>query len=513
MTRVALFGLQHETNTFLPTLTGWDDFLTPGGWPKMSIGADVPAGLAGSRIASTGALAEAARAGVDIAPVFWAIALPSGTVEDAAFDRLVEIIVDGVAAAHAEAPLDGVFAELHGAMTTESHEDAEAEILSRLRARIGADIPIAVALDLHGNLSDAFFDHATLIEAYRTYPHVDMYQTGERAMARLLAHIGGTPAPAIRTRRPPFQVSLTFQATLAHPGATVIEAAEAMMAADPDLFIAQMFGFPLADIACAGPLMIAQHPDAATADAAAARMDALWRSLEGDFDGPLPDAAGAVAEAIALAAGPGAGPVVIADTQDNPGGGGPGDTTGLLEALIAGGAAGAVLVHIADPAAVEAAHAAGLGAVIDVAIGGRALPETGAPVPGPWTVSALADGPFTGVGPMYGGTVINLGPVALLTREGVSVIVAPRRMQASEPALIRHLGLEPADLPILAVKSSVHFRGAYQGMAKAILVACAPGPVTANLNDLPAVRQLRPPAGTRRPDTAAPDAAPATSSH
>ncbi len=194
---------------------------------------------------------------------------------------------------------------------------------------------------------------------------------------------------------------------------------------------------------------------------------------------------------------PGRGPVVIADTQDNPGGGGPGDTTGMLAALLAADAP-ALLVHMADAPAAAAAHAAGLGATIDVALGGRALPDTGAPVPGPWTVAALGDGNFVGEGPMYGGNAITLGPVACLSRGSVRVIVAPKRMQASEPALPKHLGQDPFAAQILVVKSSVHFRGAYQDRARAVIVARAPGPVTGDLADLPARRQTRRAAGRTR---------------
>ena len=139
--------------------------------------------------------------------------------------------------------------------------------------------------------------------------------------------------------------------------------------------------------------------------------------------------------------------------------------------------------------------AAGVGAVLDIGVGGRADPHTGAPVPGPWRVAALGDGTFTGTGPMYAGAAIEMGPVALLEQSGVQVIVAAKRMQASEPALIRHLGLEPADLPILCVKSSVHFRGAYESMAAKIILVAAPGRVTMDLSSLKYAKCLRRPAG------------------
>ncbi|UOM35621.1 M81 family metallopeptidase [Acuticoccus sp. I52.16.1] len=493
--RIAILGLEHETNTFLPGRTTYEDFVAPGGWPPLSRGEAVLPALEGSGVATAGAVAAArTHGGVELVPILWTIALPGATVAEEAFARLMDDAIAGLKAAHAEAPLDGVFAEMHGAMVSEAHDHAEAHLAGAIRAALGPDVPLAVALDLHGNISDKLVDAATLLEAYRTYPHVDMKETGARAMRRLIAFLADGAAPQKAVARPPFQIALTWQCTLFGPGKAVVDEAEAMMAADPDLAVATFFGFPLADIPGAGPAIVTQHPDAATARSAARRLGALWDRLEPQFDGPLPDAPAAIAEAMQCAMEPGRGPVVIADTQDNPGGGGPGDTTGMLAALLAADAP-ALLVHIADADACAAAHAAGLGATIDVALGGRALPQTGAPIAGPWIVAALGDGRFVGEGPMYGGNHIALGPVACLTRGNVRVIVAPKRMQASEPALPKHLGQDPFEAQILVVKSSVHFRGAYQDRARRVIVARAPGPVTADLADLPARRQTKRAAG------------------
>jgi len=241
-------------------------------------------------------------------------------------------------------------------------------------------------------------------------------------------------------------------------------------------------GFPLADIADAGPaLVVYAERDAATL---ADRLLARWIEAEPRLDGKVLDADAVVAEAKRLAAGPGAGPVVVADTQDNPGGGGSGDTTGLLRALIDARAEGAVVVHIADPEVVRAAHVAGAGAPLTVRLGGKVHPEYGEPVAGDARVVALGDGRFTGTGPMSCGNPVDLGPAARLELFGVQVIVAERKAQASEPELMRHLGVEPEAVPILALKSSVHFRAAFQDMARAVLVAAAPGPVIADLRQL-----------------------------
>ncbi|MEO1103227.1 MAG: MlrC C-terminal domain-containing protein, partial [Pseudomonadota bacterium] len=192
-------------------------------------------------------------------------------------------------------------------------------------------------------------------------------------------------------------------------------------------------------------------------------------------------------------------PVVIADTQDNPGGGGTCDTTGLLHALIAADAQDALVIHINDAVAVHRALDAGVGGTLLGSLGGRIEPEHGAPVDGPFHVEALGDGAFTGEGPMYRGNAIRLGPVALVRKGGVRIIVAERAMQASEPGLPRHLDVDPHSAAILVLKSAVHFRAAYGRAASASLIAKAPGRVAVDLSDLKYRHATRPIAGTSLP--------------
>ncbi|MGE0420365.1 MAG: MlrC C-terminal domain-containing protein, partial [Acetobacteraceae bacterium] len=191
----------------------------------------------------------------------------------------------------------------------------------------------------------------------------------------------------------------------------------------------------------------------------------------------------AVAEAMRMT-GAAAGPIVLADTQDNPGGGGHGDTTELLAELVRQGAKGAVVCLINDSESAAACHAAGEGATISLSLGGK---SDGLPFACTARVEKLTDGAFTLTGPMGKGNPGNLGPTALIDVEGVRVIVTTRKMQALDQAIIRHVGIEPKDCPILALKSSVHFRADFTPIAGAIIVAIAPGPVVAD----PAVLNFR----------------------
>jgi len=207
-------------------------------------------------------------------------------------------------------------------------------------------------------------------------------------------------------------------------------------------------------------------------------------------------AAEAVAEAKRLAVGA-LRPVVLADTQDNPGGGGHGDTTGLLAELVRQGATGAVVCLINDDISAAACHAAGQGADLPLSLGGK---SDGVPFACAARVDLLTDGRFTLTGPMGAGNPANLGPSALISiAPGIRVIVVSRKMQALDQAILRHVGIEPSGVPILALKSSVHFRADFTPIAERIIVAIAPGPVVADPATLP-FKHVRP--GVRmRPST------------
>jgi microcystin degradation protein MlrC len=184
-------------------------------------------------------------------------------------------------------------------------------------------------------------------------------------------------------------------------------------------------------------------------------------------------------------------PVVIADTQDNPGCGATADTTGVLEALVALGAERAVLGFLCDAAAAEAAHAAGVGQEIALALGGRSGPEGVKPFNGTFRVTRLGNGKIRTTGAVSGGRDIDLGPMALLTIGGVSVAVTSKRMEALDQAPFRHLGVEPTDQKILVLKSTCHFRAEFEPIAEKVIVVIAPGGYLADPALYP-YRRLRP---------------------
>lgn len=488
MARIAVGGLHHETNTFAPQPATFARFAEADGWPELSRGAALPANTAGINLPVSGFLAAAADAGHAILPLVWANAVPSRRTTEDAFEKIVGWLIDDLRAA---LPVDGVFLDLHGAMVTEHLDDGEGELLRRVRALVGPAVPVVAALDLHANVSDAMVRHSDALVAYRTYPHVDMAETGARCLPVLERLLRGERLCKAFCRGG-YLVGLPWQCTLIEPARGLYALADELSRriGGP---VSLAMGFPAADTPCCGPSMLAYGGDPAAAERAAAELALAFAAAEPAFAGRLWSPGAAVRHA--LAADPRAGPVILADTQDNPGGGGTGDTTGLLAALLAAPVERAVLALIADPEAAAAAHAAGEGALLrGFALGGRHGPEAVTPVVADWRVQRLGDGRFLATGPFYGGNRMDLGPMAALqpvAGPGLTVLVATRRVQAADRAMLRHLGVEPAAQRLLALKSSVHFRADFGPLAQEVLIVEAPGVVTADPARLP-FRKLPP---------------------
>jgi microcystin degradation protein MlrC len=488
--RIAVAGFQHETNTFAPVKADYEAFAVTKSFPPLCRGTEMDRRVRGKKLPVAGAIATLEAAGVEIVPLLWCMATPSAHVTEDAYERITGELLALVAAA---GPLDGICLELHGAMVAEHVDDGEGELLRRLRAQVGKDLPITVALDLHANVTPVMIEHADYMDMYRYYPHTDMVETGARAAAGLLRILKTGKRPAKAFRQIDFLIPINGGCTDFGPARDIyLSLMPEMDRTTPGLVgLSFASGFPHADFGDCGPSVFAYAETGAIAEAAADRLAAAVRGREGDFLPEFYSASAAVARALAKASGA-AKPVVIADTQDNPGGGGPGDTTGVLRALIEAGAKGAVIGAIIDAETAQAAHAAGEGVTASFSIGGKRLPGDMPVACRARVVRARSDG-WTATGAMKGGMPVDLGLTALLEVEpsGVLVAVASRVAQTMDSSIFRHLGLVPEKLPIIAVKSSVHFRADFTPMSSAIVVAKAPGPVAIDHTELP-YRNLRP---------------------
>ncbi len=480
--RIAIGGFLHESHSFAPRPTSYADFVHPAGFPRLTEGSAMLDAVRGTSVPAAGALTIAEAANVSIVPLAWCFANPAGPVQDEAFERIGALICAALSRALDEAPLDGVYLDLHGAAVVDSFPDAEGELLRRVRAIIG-DLPLTISLDPHANLTQQMVTLADAVVPFRTYPHVDMKDAGAQAMRLLLPRIDRGKPWARAFRQFDFWLPLGTQCTLMPPMSEVMTERASLAERLDTVELAFCFGFPYADFADCGPAIAAYADTQAKADAAADAFTAHVAAREASFVQDTLPAAEAVAEAMRLASRASK-PIVIADTQDNPGGGGHGDTTGLLAELVRQKAKGAVLCLINDAASVAACQAAGQGASLSLSLGGK---SDGLPFDTSARVLKLTDGRFTLTGPMGAGNPGNLGPCALIDIDGVRVMVVSHKMQALDQAILRHVGVEPSECPILALKSSVHFRADYGPIAEKIIVGIAPGPVVAD----PAILNFR----------------------
>jgi microcystin degradation protein MlrC len=318
-----------------------------------------------------------------------------------------------------------------------------------------------------------------------------MAETGARAFA-LLREVLGRPLPVRLRRALPFLIPLTSQCTLLEPMRSLMERVR-----DPSrtgvASIDFLPGFPAADVAECGPCVVGLGRDE---EAVAHEVDELCSEVlarEADFALELCSVAEAVAQASGYVGRPGR-PLVLADTQDNPGAGGNADTTTLLKALVAAGVPGTLAGVFWDPDAAARAHAAGEGAGVELALGAHTGFAGETPLLARYRVERLGDGRFTGTGPFYRGGRFELGPMALLSLGGVRIVIASRKQQAADQAMFWHVGAEPSAATVLMLKSSVHFRADFGPIAGRVLLVEAPGPNVADPARLPFTRL---PAGMR----------------
>src|SRR6202048_2953886 len=214
MTRIAVGGFLHETNTFAPTKATYDDFVHGGGWPAMAQGADVLKTMRNINVGLAGFVEQAETRGWELVPTISCGASPSAHVTEDAYERIVKVMVDGIKAA---GPLDAVYLDLHGAMVTEHLDDGEGEILARVRKVIGKDVPLVASLDLHANVTPEMMEHADALIAYRTYPHVDMADSGCASARHLALLLQSKRKFAKACRQLPFLIPISWQCTFDEP--------------------------------------------------------------------------------------------------------------------------------------------------------------------------------------------------------------------------------------------------------------------------------------------------------
>jgi len=295
MARIAIAGFQHETNTFGVTPAAYHEFEVADSWPGLQRGLDVITATAGLNLPIAGFVSEAGSTrDIELIPILWCAAEPSAYVTDEAFERISTMLLEGLRQAGA---IDGIYLDLHGAMVTSSFEDGEGELLRRIRTQVGEDLPIAVSLDLHANITPQMVRYATSLAIFRTYPHLDMANTGARCFAHLMAQIDGA-RPFKAFRQLPYLIPLPAQYTGADPCRRLfrcLDGLDSLATGSADIAL----GFTAADIPDAGPSIVAYGDTQSRADRIADHLLEEMVTAEPEFETTLLSSTDAVTLAMA----------------------------------------------------------------------------------------------------------------------------------------------------------------------------------------------------------------------
>jgi len=475
MKKIAILRFWYEGNSFSPAPAMLADFQRR----EWLAGAEAATFYAGKGV-ETGAAVDFLQAHDDIEGHFLrcAAAYPAGEVEAGLFPGFIDEVVDRLRGQQ----WDGVYASLHGATVAADLIGCETRLLEKIRAAVGP-VPIAASFDIHGNLDPAIADLADIVVGYKTHPHVDMYDTGWKAMTLLHRAITGEILPAAIIRPVEFAPTSHNMRTAAGPMADMVALA-AKAEARLGLFDVSVFGgFPYADSPFTGASISVCHDG--TGEDLAAMLDELGTAYRGQsdrFNMLLPDP-GAVISAARL--GRYGARAAVLEPSDNVFSGGTGDTPGLLRAVLETAAdTDAVFAFFWDPGIAARAHAAGLGASLDCAFGGRLSDRFGEPVQAAGVVETLTQGRLENHGPMEKGLAVELGPTAVIRVGSIRIIVTSRCVPANDPAYFELHQIDLADYPLFYVKGKNHFHAAFGDKFNAIIDVETKGPAPLDISTL-----------------------------
>ncbi|MFX0545880.1 M81 family metallopeptidase [Roseovarius sp. S1116L3] len=470
--RIIAARFNHETNTFSPVPTPLEDFGALHEDEALEFGK-------GSATAFGAFIDYALEKGAELATPLCATANPSGPATGDVFEALAAPIIEA-----AKVGCDAILLDLHGAMVAEGIDDCEGELLARLRD-VAPDVPIGVALDLHGNITARLIAMCDCIAGFKTYPHIDMRETGAHVVRMMDAILTGAPRPAMAMIHPPI-LAQTLKMNTEVPGimTDLIAAARLAEAREGVQAVTIFGGFPLSDIADAGvSVVVVADTPALAREVAQDLAGAAWRGREGFVyrEEPLDSS---LAQARQAADGPGDGPVLLLDHGDNCMSGGTCDTIDVLRAAMAAGMTGIVAGPICDPDVVAQMTRAGEGAEVTVELGNK-VPLPGFPPNTPLTlsgtVSFIGQGRYVVSGPIYTGQTCDMGRAAVLEVEGTTVLVTERPHEPWDLGVFTCAGVDPVAARYLILKSRMYCRPVFEPLSRAVVECASAGITSSNL--------------------------------
>jgi microcystin degradation protein MlrC len=489
--RFVVAQIKHETNTFSPIATPLAAF---GHGAAPLYGADARRALAGTNSPFAAFLDVAAEERAEAVTPIAAESWPSNRATRATFEALVQPLEAAV-----RQGCDAVALDLHGAMVVEGSDDAEGEILRRVR-RIAPRVPVAVTLDYHTNLSPETVANATIITGYKTYPHVDMYDAGRLAGRILARTLHGEVAPVIAWGWRPLIPSIMRHAPEDGPSGEIVALARAAERDGRVLAATLLPAFAHADTPFTGCSAVvvgdARRGGAAAAQAVCdAMLEIAWERRD-EYVYRAAPLAESVARAKRLGEQRPAGPVLLIDHCDNCGSGGAQDVMKVVEEILRQGLDDVAIAPIRDPQAVAQMAAAGLGANVTLALGGKtdmpAIGLAGRPLELAGRVAAITDGEIVFTGPMYTGVRSHLGRTAVLDTGRARIVVTERHHEPFDLVIFRHCGIEPTRVRYIMLKSRIHYRAGFKPIAAHVVECQGEGVTNADLSVYRYARLQRP---------------------
>ena len=460
-----------ESHTFIPELVPLNAFNLFGEDTPFQNDRAIDA-LRGSNSGAAAFIDLAENTGADFEVPVAGEALPLGPAEDSAFEYMSEKIVGAV-----QKGCDAVLLDLHGSMATSSYPDAEGELLRRIRS-IAPDIPIAVSLDFHCTITPDMIDNSTVISIYRTTPHIDMYDTGQRSAGTLLNHLKGACHAVTVARRIPLMANLEKMGDSTPPMKDLLDMLRQMETEEPDLLNAGLSGgHPFTDVAPGGMTAVfATNDNPAAGEAAADRLLTwAWEHREGLIYRAEP-----YRKSLAYAKSLAEGPVIMADSGDIASSGGFAADMTVLKAAVDMGFEDMIAGPIFDPQSARKMFEAGVGREITLDLGGKMevplMKYSSEPMRVAGTVQAVSDQPIALTGPMLGGLTISLGQMAVLSIGTIDILVTEKRFEALDLDIFTHMGLDPRNRKYTLVKSRQHYKAAFGPIARHMMWVCGPGP-------------------------------------
>ena len=467
MTTIAIGGIMHESNTFSDTPTDYAAF-------SQTFASNLIKAWGETHHEMGGFIQGATQYDYTAYPTLMTSATPAGRVTDDAFDRFTEMLIQHLKAAPKH---DGLLLALHGAMVAESYPDGDGEVLRRLRAEFGRDLPIVVTLDQHTNVSEQMVAESTALVIYKTTPHIDQRQRGLQAAELMMRILRDEVTPTQALAKPPMLLNILYHNTNVPPMKPILTAAK-QLETRPDVLVANVAaGYPYADVYEVGPsFVVVTDDDPQLAQTEADRLsDMLW-NVHGQLTLDLPDAAQAVAQAIESDPHP----IILVEMGDNIGGGSPGDSTFVLAELQRQGASGFVVV-LYDPGAVQSCIQAGVGADVALDVGGKADNMHGDPVAIQGKVRLIHDGRFIETQPRHGGQRYHDQGLTTVVAVGDSLVVLTSRRQTPfSLQQLLSLGINPSEMRMIVVKAAIAYRAAYEPIAGQIIEVDTPGLTAVN---------------------------------